>query len=88
MYLVRCSIISCCFVFFQGIWVWVILLPTLIVNSKSVDTKFCVSDYIGWSLWLFGMLLECVADYQKYVFRGESANKYVDMRYLTPANHV
>ena len=55
-----------------------ILLPTLIVNSKSVDTKFCVSNYIGWSLWLFGMMLECVADYQKYVFRGESANKYVD----------
>lgn len=57
---------------------WLALLPTLIVNSKHVDRELCVSDYIGWSLWLVGMMLECVADYQKYVFRGKSANKYVD----------
>ena len=63
---------------FQGVWVWVTLLPTLIVNSKHVNGELCMSDYIGWSLWLVGMLLECVADYQKYIFRGESANKYVD----------
>ena len=65
----------------QGLWVWLILLPTLIVNSKHVDRELCVSDYTGWSLWLLGMLLECAADYQKYTFRGNPANKYVPMYY-------
>jgi len=60
-----------------GLWVWLILLPTLIVNSKQYDTDWCVTDILGWSLWLLGMWLECIADYQKYKFRGVSANKYV-----------
>lgn len=64
---------------FQGVWVWVVLLPTLIINSKRADTDLSVSVYVGWSLWLLGMLLECAADYQKYIFRGEAANKYVNV---------
>ena len=65
---------------FTGVWVWVTLLPTFIVNSKTVDSELCIWDYVGWSLWLVGMLIECLADYQKYVFRGVSANKYVNIQ--------
>lgn len=61
-----------------GLWVWLTLLPTLIVNSKQVDSELCAKDFVGWSLWLMGMLLECIADYQKYVFRGTPANRYVN----------
>ena len=61
----------------QGLWVWLTLLPTLIVNSKLVDVELCGRDYVGWSLWSAGMVIECVADYQKFVFRGDPANKYV-----------
>jgi steroid 5-alpha reductase family enzyme len=51
------------------------LLPTLIVNSKREDTELCTRDYIGWGVWLAGMLMEVIADYQKYAFRSNPANK-------------
>ena len=59
-----------------GLWVWLTLLPTLIVNSKREDNELCTRDYIGWGVWLAGMLVECIADYQKYAFRSNPANKY------------
>ena len=51
------------------------LLPTLILNSKKEDKKLCTRDYVGWTIWLGGMLLEVVADYQKYTFRSNPANR-------------
>ena len=63
--------------FSAGLSVWLILLPTLIVNSKQKDTELCRRDYIGWGVWLAGMVVECIADYQKYHFRSNPANKYV-----------
>ena len=59
----------------SGVWVWLTLLPTLIVNSKLTDKVLCTTDYIGWSVWLVGMIIECTADYQKYTFRNNPANK-------------
>ena len=56
---------------------WLTLLPTLIVNSKQTDTELCTRDYIGWGVWMAGMVIECIADYQKYSFRSNAANKYV-----------
>lgn len=58
-----------------GLWVWLTLLPTLIVNSKREDKELCTRDYIGWGVWLAGMLIESIADYQKYAFRINPANK-------------
>ena len=51
------------------------LLPTLILNSKDEDRQLTTRDYCGWSVWLIGMLLESVADFQKYTFRSNPANK-------------
>lgn len=58
-----------------GLWVWLTLLPTLILNSKQEDTDISLRDYVGWILWLFGMVIEAVADYQKYTFRSNPANR-------------
>ncbi len=58
-----------------GLWVLMSLLPTLIVNSKREDTELCTRDYIGWGVWLAGMLMEVIADYQKYAFRSNPVNK-------------
>ena len=55
-------------------WVFLTLLPTLILNSKKEDKELCTRDYVGWTIWLGGMLLEVVADYQKYTFRSNPAN--------------
>lgn len=32
-------------------------------------------DYAGWGLWLTGVLIESVADFQKYTFRWNPANR-------------
>lgn len=59
----------------QAIWVWVCLLPTLILNSKQKDRPLGMRDYVGWSLWLVGMALEVLADYQKFTFRSIPDNQ-------------
>ncbi len=53
------------------------LLPTLILNSKEEDHPLSTRDYVGWGVWLAGMLIECIADFQKYTFRSNPANKCV-----------
>ena len=58
-------------------WVWLTALPTLILNSKKEDTEICTRDYVGWAMWLVGMLIESTADYQKYTFRSNPANRCV-----------
>ncbi|KAJ7372043.1 hypothetical protein OS493_021471 [Desmophyllum pertusum] len=59
----------------QGLWVWMTLLPTLILNTSAKDEKLTWKDYMGWSLWLIGFILEVVADHQKSQFRADPANK-------------
>ena len=54
---------------------WLTALPTLILNSKKEDTEISLRDYVGWSMWLVGMLIEAIADYQKYIFRSNPANR-------------
>jgi len=39
------------------------------------DKELCTRDYVGWAIWLGGMLLEAVADYQKYNFRSNPRNQ-------------
>ena len=55
-------------------WVFLSLLPTLILNSKKEDKPLTTRDYFGWSLWIFGFLFEVIADYQKSVFRNNPDN--------------
>ncbi|XP_006817278.1 uncharacterized protein LOC102808528, partial [Saccoglossus kowalevskii] len=56
------------------IWIWITLLPTLILNSESKDKPLTKRDYIGWSMFVIGFFLEAVADHQKSVFRANPEN--------------
>lgn len=58
----------------SGVWVLLTLLPTLILNAKQDDTELCSRDYIGWSIWTAGILIEAIADYQKFTYRRNPAN--------------
>ncbi|KAF6029296.1 hypothetical protein EB796_012396 [Bugula neritina] len=60
--------------FLQGVWVFTNILPTLIQNSKSVDVPIGKKEYLGWSSWFVGFLIQIVADHQKSVFRANPAN--------------
>lgn len=58
----------------QAIWVYVSLLPTLILNSETQDRPLSLKDYVGWLMWISGFLMEVVADWQKARFRNNPNN--------------
>lgn len=60
----------------SGVWVYVTLLPTLILNQNPSPGKdIGIQDIVGWSLWAFGMTFEVVADLQKSAFSKDPGNK-------------
>ena len=59
----------------QGVWIFLTLLPTLILNTSTKDEELTWKDYLGWLFWLIGFTLEAVADRQKSQFRANPANK-------------
>jgi steroid 5-alpha reductase family enzyme len=59
----------------QGVWVFMTLLPLLIMAQKENSIDFKVLDYLGCSLFIIGWLFETIADYQKLKFRSVPENK-------------
>ncbi|XP_070506040.1 uncharacterized protein [Chironomus tepperi] len=59
----------------QGVWVFIVLLPLLIITQREVNFQFKALDYIGCMFFICGLLLEAIADYQKFKFASESKNK-------------
>lgn len=63
----------------QGIWIFVTILPTLLVNSEHrahlVSLPLSLRDYSGWSIWIMGFTIEVIADFQKATFRNDSKNR-------------
>lgn len=55
------------FFFFQGISVFVILLPTTLLLAAPPSGLTTLS-YVGLGVFFFGLLFEAVGDYQKYTF--------------------
>lgn len=60
----------------QAGWIWITLSPTMILNSKRLRSQqeLGASDFVGWTLWLTGFLLEVIADSQKSTFRSNPDN--------------
>lgn len=61
----------------QGVWVFVTLLPSLILNLKrdaGPSRILGMRDYVGWLIWVMGFLVEVLADRQKTLFRSNSDN--------------
>jgi steroid 5-alpha reductase family enzyme len=58
----------------QGLTVWVVLLPSLLFFQKSPEVLPAVA-YLGIVVWLVGLMIEGIADQQKYAFINDSANK-------------
>ena len=59
----------------QGIWVWVTALPMFLVNGTSAQSPLFWGDYASLALWLVGLATEATADYQKFKFKADPANK-------------
>lgn len=67
--------------FLQGVWVWVVCLPLVILNGTLNDSPFLWSDAVGVFLWAVGFATETVADWQKFHFKmnPENRGKFVDI---------
>ncbi|XP_060930937.1 uncharacterized protein si:ch211-210c8.6 [Limanda limanda] len=58
----------------QALWVFMTLLPTLMLNSEKRDEPLGTRDYIGWSIWGLGFAAEAIADQQKLLFKRDPDN--------------
>lgn len=72
----------------QGLWVFLTALPVYVINAKAncvaakknddenggCDSSLGWCDYLGWSLWLTGFVVQAVADMQKSRFRAKPEN--------------
>nr|XP_054748206.1 uncharacterized protein LOC129253805 [Lytechinus pictus] len=62
---------------FQAVWVFTVSLPVIFINAQKYDegTSFEALDYVGTVLFGIGLLIETIADQQKFNFRNDPANK-------------
>ncbi|KAM4797233.1 uncharacterized protein WCC33_002249 [Rhinophrynus dorsalis] len=58
----------------QGIWIFVTLLPSLMLNLEKRDTPLRWYDYFGWTLWAIGFFTQAIADQQKWNFKSDPDN--------------
>lgn len=64
---------------FQGITVWATMLPvTFALSQKELPTD--MAFLIGTIMWFLGLVLEGIADQQKFVFKSkpENENRWID----------
>jgi steroid 5-alpha reductase family enzyme len=59
----------------QAISIFVILLPTTYILLYEYDTQLNLISYIGLAISILGIVIETVADYQKYIFKSKEENK-------------
>ncbi|KAG7673380.1 hypothetical protein KSW81_006594 [Nannochloris sp. 'desiccata'] len=60
----------------QGVWVWIVSLPLLLLNSASSNPALGAwTDILGQILWAIGFLVETTADFQKLAFKSNPQNK-------------
>jgi len=73
----------------QGVWVFVTLLPTLLLHSSAASPTLGAIDCLGWALWGAGFLLEVVADAQKSAFKNKEENqgKFIDTGLWSISRH-
>lgn len=58
----------------QGFSVWMIMIPSSIYLGSSVTTISIIS-LVGLVIWVKGLLIETIADYQKFMFKNNPKNK-------------
>ena len=51
-------------------------MPVILINSQDdVTAQLSAVDYLAAVLWVVGFFVEVIADFQKFQFRGNVANK-------------
>jgi len=60
---------------FQLVSVFVVSFPYVMLNAKPTQPPLSWQDYLGWSLFVVGFIIETVADQVKFSYRNNAANK-------------
>ncbi len=59
----------------QAISVWIISLPASYILSLSQAQPVTVVSIVGLAIWLIGLTLETIADWQKFQFKNQLENR-------------
>ena len=67
--------------FIQVMWIYITALPLFIVlgNPSSSQRGWMWSDYLGLVVWIFGFMIELIADSQKQSFKKIHPNDFVNV---------
>jgi steroid 5-alpha reductase family enzyme len=61
---------------FQMMWVWCVMLPVTFLESTAAGPKFgTAADVAGLVMFILGLLVETVADQQKFTFKRDPTNR-------------
>ena len=58
----------------QGLTVFVVLIPSSYFFNSEID-QLSIMSYIGLFIWLSGLIIESISDYQKTSFKSMESNK-------------
>lgn len=58
----------------QGVTVWIVMIPTLLYYSNPSKVVVTLT-VVGFFVWFLGLLIETIADSQKYNFINDTKNK-------------
>ena len=61
----------------QGIAVWIILIPSIMFFKQ--ETIYSPLILVGFLIWLFGLSIESIADFQKYRFNKSNQGKWISL---------
>lgn len=73
----------------QALWIFLTLLPTLMLNAEKKEVALGPRDYIGWAIYGTGLFLESVSDYQKSAFKAnpDNAGKFITSGFWSFSRH-
>ena len=64
---------------FQGISVWVIMLPSLALIGLTQSNEILPLSWIGFVIALSGLIIETIADQQKFDFKNANPQRWADI---------
>lgn len=74
------------FLFPSAVWVFITLLPTLMLNTERRAVPLGVRDYVGWTIWGLGFAIQTIADQQKWLFKSDPDNAVSERRLYVDAS--
>lgn len=60
----------------QALAVWVIMVPVLVAAGNEQPATVSSVSYLGFGVWFAGLVIETVADWQKFIFKRNPKNKH------------